>query len=251
MTSALVALMIVSCVTEEAQERSTKELATQIWHEVDNDLKVVHSILRNVVHVDYMLGLAEAEREAYIEQHLPHLNNSNTNGRYLLTVNTTYDTSYTTIFDTGGKPLCDGGEWHVSSPSGTIFEIDIKAKPDDENSIVVTFQELIISESSGNAQLEISYNMAPNDEGINEAIIEYKGEMTMVDPEASSTRVLTLKTKIGYMEYHEFKGKVAGTLEILCIDELYDTEDRVFADITHDPRRIFLECYGEQFILYE
>lgn len=247
MIALLVAFMAVGCVTEEANERSSRELATAIWNEVDSDLEVIHSILRNVVHMDYMLGLEDAEREAYIARYLPDLKGSN--GRYLLTLNTAYNTRYTTTFETGDKRLSDGGEWHVCSPSSIAFDMEIKPKGDG-SAVIATFNELIISESSGTAQLEISYDMEPNDDGLNEAIIEYKGNITMVDPEASRQQPLTLTTNVTYMEYHEFLGMVAGSLKILCTDKLYGTEDRVNVSISYNPRRVYLECYGEQHTIY-
>ena len=249
MIVALVALMPMGCVSDNGDTRSTKQLGLGIWHEVDNDLNYVNGILRNVVHLDYLMGIEdEAERADYIAAYLPTLQHSNSQGRYLLTTNTQYNTRYTTTFETGDNRLSDGGTWHISCPSGLIFDLEITPKEGADGRYIATFNKLQIFESSGSARLEVSFKTDKeyNSQGLNGAIIDYSGEMVMVDPEASIERPLTLTTTIQYFEYHEFIGCVSGAMEIVCHDEIYGTKDRVGVDIDYNPRRVIITCWGEQ-----
>lgn len=250
MIVAFVALVAVGCVSDDADERSSKELGRRIWLEVANDIGHINEILVSVVHLDYMLGLDEGEREAYIAEYLPNLEGNN--GRYELTVTTTYNTRYTTTFDTGGKSLSEGGEWRVSSPSGIAYELNIKPKTDDSSSFIATFTELSIAESTGEARLEISFytDNKNNDKELNEAVVEYHGTLNMIDDEASQEKPLTLTTEIGHITYRQYAGIVAGTMEIICRDMLYETEDRVSVDVSYKPRRVVISCWGEQHTIY-
>lgn len=253
MIVALVALMPMSCVTDEGDVRTTKDLGTRIWRAVEADLNYVNEIFRNVVHLDYMMGIEdETERMAYIEEYLPNTHISEKEGKYLLTTNTQYSTSYTTTIETNGQRLSDGGSWHLSCHTSIIFDMDITPKEGSDN-VVATFNKLQIFESSGSARFEISFTTDTeyNKDGLNGAIIEYSGEMVMVDTEASKESPLTLSTTVRHVEYREFLGYIAGSLEIVCLDERYGTEDRVSVDIDYDPRRVIISCWGEQHKIFQ
>ena len=71
---AFVAMIATSCVTNDGEVRSTKELGAKIWNNVESDLNQVNGVFRDVVQLDYMMGIEdEAERKAYIEEYLPNI----------------------------------------------------------------------------------------------------------------------------------------------------------------------------------
>lgn len=251
---AFVAMIATSCVTNDGEERSTKELGAKIWNNVESDLNQVNGVFRDVVQLDYMMGIEdEAERKAYMEEYLPNIKRSGDSGRYLLTTNTQYNTRYTTTIETNDQRLSDGGTWHLSCSSGIVYDIDIAPMEGSDDSFVVTFNKLEIFESSGQARFEMSFTTDTeyNTQGLNGAIVEYSGEMVMVDPEASKERPLTLSTKVHHIEYREFIGYISGSLEIECRDDYYGTKDIVGVDIGYDPRRVIISCWGEQHKIFQ
>jgi hypothetical protein len=247
---ALVALISVGCISDDADSRSTKGLGVAIWNETRSDLDYINAIFKDVVHLDYMLGIDnDDERNAYAEVYLPKLNTTDKVNRYLLTTTTLYNTRYTIIVDTEGQRLSDGGTWHISRDGH--FELDIRPKSGSERKFIATFSELNILESQGDAQLELNYQTEMTDEGLNDVIVEYKGTMEMVDNEASTEKPLTLNTTISCITYQSLWGMVDGSLSIECVDELYNTKDTVRVDIGNNPRRVTIICYGEQHTIYE
>lgn len=232
-------LTLGGCAIESEYNRATS-LGAMLWQGVKYDIERVVEILELLeLYGDYTLIEDEAEKQTFFDTHFNGYRISVEGNRHTLVFDTGYGGSITTLIT-----VVDSRNWHITRSGGNSYDLDLNLL--DDNIFRATFNSICHDESTGNGSFTAYRDTANN------FVIE--GEMTMVDPEESITRPLTLISDITkpLVINREYNCLLDGKVEIVCHDKVYDSTDYAMVEIIknrndvgeHDAT-IYIHCNND------
>lgn len=244
--AAIVAIVTtsVACTLSDADHRSPERLGRTIWRDVNNDLGYINIILKKVILFDHMLSIEdEAEREAYIGTVLRAASVECKGDIYTIRYISQYNTHHTQVIKTSGGRFSEGDTWEVSYDGALGYLATITTSG---SGYKVTFSRLYDDKSNTTTKLYMRYELTTYAESSNTVVdIEYSGSLAMTDYTESLSRPLTIETTItAPVQYNGNFGMRGGAFDILCRDALYNSTDRVMAEIDGSTGQVTIECYG-------
>jgi hypothetical protein len=246
----IILALSVSCQYESSEERDASKLGKAIWEEARLDIEFTLDAIVDVLNIDYIIALDDAESQAELFAQLYGSDkefdcSDADSGIYrIITRNVTTGAIIRRItYVTNNRPLNEG-EWSVTRESGDYYAITFT--PQGDGCIKAEYDDLYHVESAGDAEMVFTYKCALT-MGVPSFNISYLGRIEMVDPVMSAKKPLTLTIETtDVSHYSSSRGIMQSMFEIICKDDYYDVTDKISVEVIYNSQRsAIITCYGE------
>lgn len=243
LTAIIALLLLGGCVVLDSHEKRPGDVAKVIWNATHSDIMRINEIFDYVSRIEQYITAEKQANGGDLSHYFPGSELRYENNILIIVTPTTYGTTYTTVVETDGRTLVEGGVWRITRGGGSHFALHLDATKGEW--IEAEFDTLGYHESTGEATLRIKFL----DDEYNFC---YDGSITMTDTDASIEKPLHLNTVIN-SALHYYGGMrqiTRGKLTITCHDELYDTTEIVKVDYGNEQGAANLIYHGNSYYAY-